>query len=90
MKTLKKVKEVLYDRASFIFDNFKLPFFEYEKYRDGVADSKWREELNSENEKNRNTYSIDKLNAAIRLAQALYGKVPVSSSVIMNILSMIG
>ncbi len=64
--------------------------FEYEKYRDGVADSKWREELNSENEKNRNTYSIDKLNAAIRLAQALYGKVPVSSSVIMNILSMIG
>lgn len=64
--------------------------FEYEKYRDGIEDSKWREQLNSENEKNQNAYSIDKLNAAIRLAQALYGKVPISANVIMNILSMIG
>lgn len=51
---------------------------EYQKERDAIADSRWNSEYGQRN-----------LSIAVDLAKALYGKVPVSSSVIKNLLSYI-
>lgn len=53
----------------------------YKTNRDAIEDSQWREELDTQNNR-------DAVNSAINLAKILYGKVPVSGSVVNMLISM--
>ncbi len=59
--------------------------YEYDAYRDFVEDSRKDDELELDKEKSQN----DKMTIAVNLAKALYGKTPISSSVINSIMSML-
>lgn len=71
------------DTLNRILDTYKFDSdMEYEKERDAVSDFHWNEEFDQTSEKNN-------LTGIINLAKSLYGKTPISASVISSLYSMI-
>lgn len=63
--------------------------FNYEKERDKIADGQWNAEFEHEKSKSFNDNYVAKLNAAVNLAQALYGRIPINSGVINSLMAML-
>lgn len=70
--------------------------YEYDTYHDSVSDKRKDEELEFEKQKYLSELELDKekskndkMNIAVNLAKALYGKTPISAGVVNSIMSML-